>query len=79
MKIIVLNLPREVTELELANLFKNHGKVESATLVLNKDKGTSKGFGFVEMPDSEEANNAIKALHNKKVGGNKIRAKVADK
>lgn len=77
MKIIILNLPRNTTKDELAELFKVYGTVESCELVMNKDKGTSKGFGFVEMQDAEAAA-AIKNLHGKKIGENKIRVKVSD-
>lgn len=79
MKIIILNLARNLTSDGLENLFKPYGKVASCNLVLNADKGTSKGFGFVEMPDEIEANKAISALHGKVVEGNKIRVKVSDK
>ena len=79
MNIIVLNLPRETSQVQLAELFKAHGKVESCDLVMDKKDGKSKGFGFVEMSDVSEANNAIAELHGKKIGGNKIRVKVSDK
>ena len=79
MKLIALNLPRATTQIELIELFKAYGNVSSCDLVINKEQGTSKGFGFVEMPDISEANAAIKALHNKKIGTNKIRVKAADK
>jgi RNA recognition motif-containing protein len=78
MKIIVLNLHRDTTKEKLRDLFKFYGQVESVQLVMDKEKGTSKGFGFVEMPDEIEATAAIAALHGKKVGGNKIRVKVSD-
>jgi RNA recognition motif-containing protein len=77
MKIIALNLPRNITNDELSELFKTYGKVESCQLVMNKDKGTSKGFGFVEMEDIAAAE-AIKNLHGKKIGENKIRVKASD-
>jgi len=79
MKIIVLNLPRNINKDELGELFTPYGKVVSVDLVMDKVKGTSKGFGFVEIADKKEAESAIKALHNKKIGENKIRVKFADK
>ena len=79
MKIIVLNLPRNMIKEELAELFKNYGEVESVDLVMDKVNGTSKGFGFVEMPDNTEATASIKALHGKKIGANIIRVKQAEK
>jgi hypothetical protein len=79
MKIIVLNLPRNINQDELGELFSPYGKITSVDLVMDKVKGTSKGFGFVEVSDKTDAQNAIKALHNKKIGENKIRVKFADK
>ena len=47
MKLTALNLPRDLEEQDLADLFKPYGNVISCNLVLNKDTGKSKGFGFV--------------------------------
>ena len=63
MKLIALNLPRDLTEIELAELFKPHGGIQSCDLVMDANTGVSKGFGFVEMPEADEADQAIKALH----------------
>jgi RNA recognition motif-containing protein len=79
MKIIILSLPREITQKELTELFKVYGEVESCELVMDIKTGKSKGFGFIDMPNDDEANAAIKGLHDKKVGGNKIRVKVSNK
>jgi RNA recognition motif-containing protein len=78
MKIIARNLSRETTQAELTALFAEFGLVESCTLVLDKDTGKSKGFGFVEMPKHIEAKTAIKRLNAKKIGGSVIRVKVAE-
>jgi len=67
-----------MTQVEIIELFKVYGKIESCDLVMNQEKGTSKGFGFIIMPDANEANAAIAALHGKKIGDNKIRVKVSD-
>ncbi len=75
MNIMVLNLPRNVGEGELKKLFEGYGKVESAKIVLDKEKGVSKGFAFVEMADESEATKAIEALHGSKVGNQNIRVK----
>ena len=75
MKIIVLNIPRNIKDTEIKNLFSEYGVVESCSLVMDAERGMSKGFGFVEMPDAEEANAAIAALHSKQVGNQKIRVK----
>ena len=77
MKIIILNLARSITQKELKVLFEKYGVVESCDLVLDKATGGSKGFGFVEMPEPEKANLAIKSLNNKKVSTKKIRVKKA--
>lgn len=79
MKIIILGLAREITQKDLTELFKSYGEVESCDLVMDVKTGNSKGFGFVEMLNEDEANKAIKALHDTKVGGKKIRVKVSNK
>ena len=78
MKLIALNLPRDLTEVELAELFKPHGEIQSCDLVMDANTGVSKGFGFVEMPEADEADQAIKALHGTRLRKNKIRVKPAD-
>ncbi len=78
MNIIALNLPRTLTEDALTELFSTHGNVASCTLVMDKANNTSKGFGFIDMPDDEQAQAAIKALHGTKVEKNKIRVKQAE-
>lgn len=77
MKLIVLNLPRDVSEEALAQLFKAHGGITACTIVLDAQTGLSKGFGFVEMPRADEAAAAIGALNGSVMGKNKIRVKVA--
>lgn len=77
MKLIALNLPRDFDEQNLEKLFKVHGNVTACNLVLDDKTGTSKGFGFVEMDNEEDARVAIEALHGTKVGKNKIRVKPA--
>jgi len=78
MKLLVRNLDRLTTEEELKALFEEFGTVQSCNLVMDKDKNSSKGFGFVEMPKSGEAKIAIKKLNNKTIGDNKIRVKKAE-
>lgn len=77
MKIIILNLPRDLSEDGLAELFRAHGSVDSCDLVMDANTGISKGFGFVEMPAEEEAEAAIAALHGTKINKSKIRVKPA--
>ena len=78
MKLLIRNLDRSTTEEELKGLFQEFGAVQSCNLVIDRDSGASKGFGFVEMPKSGEAKAAIKNLNNKTIGNNKIRVKKAE-
>jgi RNA recognition motif-containing protein len=78
MKILVRNLDRLTTEEELKALFQEFGAIQSCSLVMDRDSGASKGFGFIEMPKSGEAKAAIKNLNNKTVGSNIIRVKKAE-
>lgn len=79
MKILVRNLSRETTEVELLGLFKAYGDVQYCRLVMDRGTGKSKGFGFVEMPRIYEAKAAIKGLNAQEVGGMRIRVKKAEK
>jgi len=79
MKIIVLNLPRDVTGDALTELFAVHGKIVACDIVSDAATGESKGFGFVVMPKKREALVAIKRLHNTKLGEKRIRVKLADR
>ena len=78
MKLLIRNLDRLTTEEELKSLFEEFGVVQSCSLVIDKDTGKSKGFGFVEMPKPGDAKAAIKKLNEKKVGSSKIRVKKAE-
>jgi RNA recognition motif-containing protein len=78
MKILVRNLSRETTEAELLALFRTYGEVQYCKLVMDRETGKSKGFGFVEMPRAGEARVAIKGLNARDVGGSKIRVKKAE-
>ena len=77
MKLLVRNLSRSTTEQEIRLLFTAHGVVKECTLVLDQATGKSKGFAFVEMPNEQEANAALTALHETRVASNRIRVKVA--
>ena len=78
MKILIRNLARSTTEQELRAMFEEHGTVQSCTLVIDKETGLSKGFGFVEMPKPGESKAAIKLLNNHEIDGSKIRVKKAE-
>ncbi len=78
MKLLIRNLARTTTEEELKAMFESYGTVQSCTLVMDKETGASKGFGFVEMPKQGDAKTAMKTLNKQEVGGNKIRVKKAE-
>lgn len=69
MKLYVGNLSFNTSESQLRDLFAAHGDVSSASLVMDRDTGRPRGFGFVEFPNDEHARAAIGALHGKNVDG----------
>lgn len=78
MKILVRNLARITTEAQINELFTQYGAVQSCTLVMDAKTGTSKGFGFVEMPKPGDAKAAIKNLNDIELDGSVIRVKKAE-
>lgn len=68
-KLYVGNLAYDVSDADLEQLFGQHGTVESANVVTDRSTGQSRGFGFVEMSSSEEAQTAIAALNGQDFGG----------
>ncbi len=72
MRIYVGNLSYEMTEQELREAFEAHGQVQEIHMVSDRETGRPKGFGFVEMPTSAEAQAAISALNGKEFGGRAI-------
>lgn len=77
MNIYVGNLPYSCTESQLQETFAEFGEVSSANLIIDKYSGRSKGFGFVEMPDDDAANQAIKALDGTDMDGRPLRVNQA--
>ncbi len=73
MNIYVGNLTHDVTAGELKAAFSEYGEVSSANVIKDKYSGRSKSFGFVEMPNDLEANDAIKALNESPLQGQNIR------
>jgi RNA recognition motif-containing protein len=69
MKLYVGNLSHQVSEDELSQAFEAFGQVESAIIIRDKFSRESKGFGFVEMPSSQEAQAAIAGLNGKELKG----------
>lgn len=72
MNIYVGNLSWNLKDQDLQNLFASHGEVTSAKIVLDKFTNRSKGFGFVEMSNDDEAQSAITALNGTEVDGRNI-------
>ena len=68
-KLYVGNLSYGMTDNDLHNLFEEHGTVQSAQVIMDRDTGRSKGFGFVEMGNDQEAQAAIAALNSQEVNG----------
>lgn len=72
MNIYAGNLSWNLKDQDLQNLFATHGEVSSAKIVTDKFTGRSKGFGFVEMPNDDQANAAITALNGTELDGRSI-------
>lgn len=72
MNIFVGSLPFSIEESRLQELFEEFGEVNSVKIISDKFSGRSKGFGFVEMPDDEQAKNAINELNGSDLDGRKI-------
>jgi cold-inducible RNA-binding protein len=72
MRIYVGGLPYQTTGQELSDLFSQIGEVTDATVITDRETGRSKGFGFVEMSDSQEAQSAIQQLNGTTLGNRTI-------
>ncbi len=77
MNIYVGNLPYTISEDELRGLFEAHGEVSSANIIMDRESGRSKGFGFVEMPEKAQAEAAIDAINQSDVQGRSVRVNEA--
>ena len=71
------NLSYDMTDDDLKSAFEDHGAVSSAKIIMDKESGRSKGFGFVEMDDDQEAKAAIEELNGAMVNGRNIRVNEA--
>jgi len=78
MKIFVAGLPYDLDDAELEEIFEKFGKVVTAKVVMDKETGKSKGFGFVDMPDKTEAMQTIELLHGVGIKGKKISVQRAE-
>lgn len=73
MKIYVGQLPYNVNENELKELFSGFGEIVSVNLIIDRHSGRSKGFGFIDMPNNSEADTAVKALNKSMLNGREIK------
>jgi len=78
MNIFVGSLPYKVDEQELKQIFEQFGEVTSAKLIMDRETGRSKGFGFVEMSDDEDGRKAIDDLNGSEMYGRAIAVKEAE-
>jgi len=76
-KLYVGNLPFEVTEDDLQELFTAHGTVTSANVITDRETGRARGFGFVEMEEAEDAQSAIKSLDGQEFKGRNLKVNLA--
>jgi cold-inducible RNA-binding protein len=77
MNIYVGNLPFTTTGADLERLFGEHGDVTSASVISDRETGRSRGFGFVEMSNAEEAKAAIDELDGQDFGGRRLKVNEA--
>jgi len=73
MNIYIGQLPYDVNENELKDLFTEFGEIAGINLVMDRHSGRSKGFGFIDMPNNSEADAAIKALNRSMFKGREIK------
>ncbi|PKA56553.1 30S ribosomal protein 2, chloroplastic [Apostasia shenzhenica] len=78
-RLYVGNIPRTVSNEELANIFGEHGSVEKAEVMYDKYSGRSRRFAFVTMKTVEDANAATEKLNETEIGGRKIKVNVTEK
>ncbi len=72
MRIYVGSLPYQTTDQDLVDMFGQIGEVVSATVIMDRDSGRSKGFGFVEMSNDQDARKAIEQLNGSMLGNRTI-------
>ena len=77
MRLYVGNLAYSTNDDRLMEVFRQHGDVTDAKVIMDRDTGRSKGFGFVEMPNDSEATEAIRALDGTDVDGRMIKVNEA--
>ncbi len=77
MNIYIGNLSYQMTDEDLEKLFRTFGEVSDSKIIMDRETRRSKGFGFVEMPNQEEGEEAIRQLDGKDVDGRNIKVNVA--
>jgi RNA recognition motif-containing protein len=78
MNLFVAGLPFDVDDQEFKEIFEEYGTVTSAKVIMDRETGKSRGFGFVDMADNAEAENVIKRLHGADLDGRTLTVKVAE-
>ena len=78
MNIFVARLDYGITDDDLRTAFEAYGEVESAKIIMDRETGRSRGFGFVEMPNDDEAREAISSLNDAELDGRTIVVKKAN-
>ena len=78
MKLFVAGFPNDFDDADLKDMFELYGAVTSAGFVTDRATGQRKGFGFIEMPDKEEATETIRILHGTKIKGRQISVQKAE-
>jgi RNA recognition motif-containing protein len=78
MKLFVAGLPYDLDDAELEEIFEKFGTIASAKVSMDRETGKSRGFGFVEMPNDEEAREAIEHLNDISLGKKPLVVKEAD-
>ena len=77
MNIYVGNLSYDMADSDLSELFEEYGPVKKANIIMDRETGRSKGFGFVEMQNAEDGKNAISELDGKSISGRNIKVNEA--
>jgi len=77
MNIYVGNLPYGLSEEELQSVFEEYGAIEKTTIIMDRESGQSKGFGFIEMSNDDEAEKAIEALNGAELKGRSMKVNKA--
>ena len=76
-RLFVGNLPVSATDSSVSALFSLHGKVDSVDLIIDRETGTPRGFGFIEMPDDDAAR-AVASLNGQEFEGRTLKVKEAE-